>query len=1008
MFVEEQSVIPALAKVALRSPATWRRCSYRLGLLGVSAWLVVRGLVALWQFTIDDSGISYAYARHIATGLGPVAAPGAPWVEGYSNALWVMLLAPFQWFSLPLADVSKWLGVACFAVSLGVGVWLLLKEYGQRLGTAALAAGWALLLGTCVEVVVWVVAGLENALLGALLLGLVAADRAEREHPERLPLSSLIGFALCITRPEGILYAAPILALKGWGVWRSGRSWGPVLRAALYFAVPLILYHALHFAVFHEWVPNTYYAKPQGRSLGRGVDYLRKGLRDTGLGYLLPLAALGCVRAVRNKIALVWYCVAGTTFILYSGGDWMPYARFVSYFAPALVLLAVHGVANIGALTAWAVERLAPRFRDIIVEATVLMVLGGAVWLWRNHHEPRFAKESKSKFCHFCQRTSDSARLQKVSRDADLGRVTVLTHDFGGPSWQANESYYPLDFLGLCDASIARIRRDQDRMWANTLLSPYLFHEQPHAPTWIYLPRNFWKGLKDLPEYRSGYYALSSRLLPHAPGGSYVALHRGQLVDFFPPTNPTAKPVPVSPGLGLSGVGWFSTSEVPSRLESGASVRVVLSVVPRQPLRGSESLWVELSGVGKPVKSEKMPLARGIAGLGSQLAVGEPLRLETTLTVPPSKQSATPLQLKLSVGSAATKRGAKDELVAVATLDWASELPVYERVASRFPTGLPVVTLSELASHQRRVATAVERQHLGPEWHQTADDIELAKTLRHSGDELLASAPEQAYVAYVWATQLDARQWEDLTKPLLSLRKPIDDANLGHELALLRDYYVAQFAGARPTTSVNVGTTPSPGVPAEQGVSSVVVPTSIDADLAGRRLVAFYTKTGDLAKAEYFARYLQSAAETPAGLLWSWSQPFEDGKGFDWTGDRGVFSVEHPDVTARKKWRGLSGTGYLSSRIKGDKAKGSVTSPAFTLNGSRLSFSFGGGASKADVGVELLVDGAVVLSAPGGTQTVLASFWWDVTPWFGKTAQLRVFDKSTREAAFLDQVLLWN
>ncbi len=47
-----------------------------------------------WQ--IDDAGISFAYARNLALGHGLVAQPGVIPVEGYSNPLWVFLLAAFS------------------------------------------------------------------------------------------------------------------------------------------------------------------------------------------------------------------------------------------------------------------------------------------------------------------------------------------------------------------------------------------------------------------------------------------------------------------------------------------------------------------------------------------------------------------------------------------------------------------------------------------------------------------------------------------------------------------------------------------------------------------------------------------------------------------------------------------------------------------------------------------------------------------------------------------------
>ena len=47
------------------------------------------------RWIADDAGISFAYARNLATGHGLVSQPGAPPVEGYSNFSWVLLMAVF-------------------------------------------------------------------------------------------------------------------------------------------------------------------------------------------------------------------------------------------------------------------------------------------------------------------------------------------------------------------------------------------------------------------------------------------------------------------------------------------------------------------------------------------------------------------------------------------------------------------------------------------------------------------------------------------------------------------------------------------------------------------------------------------------------------------------------------------------------------------------------------------------------------------------------------------------
>ncbi|MHC4066890.1 MAG: hypothetical protein ACYSUI_20630, partial [Planctomycetota bacterium] len=48
---------------------------------------------AAYTFLTDDAFISFRYARNLSEGLGLVFNPGFERVEGYSNFLWVVLLA---------------------------------------------------------------------------------------------------------------------------------------------------------------------------------------------------------------------------------------------------------------------------------------------------------------------------------------------------------------------------------------------------------------------------------------------------------------------------------------------------------------------------------------------------------------------------------------------------------------------------------------------------------------------------------------------------------------------------------------------------------------------------------------------------------------------------------------------------------------------------------------------------------------------------------------------------
>jgi len=49
----------------------------------------------LSEWLIDDAGISFVYSRNLAAGYGLVTQPGVLPVEGYSNFLWVLVMAFF-------------------------------------------------------------------------------------------------------------------------------------------------------------------------------------------------------------------------------------------------------------------------------------------------------------------------------------------------------------------------------------------------------------------------------------------------------------------------------------------------------------------------------------------------------------------------------------------------------------------------------------------------------------------------------------------------------------------------------------------------------------------------------------------------------------------------------------------------------------------------------------------------------------------------------------------------
>ena len=1009
---------------------------YRLLLVGLAAWACQWSLRAVWRFTIDDAGISYAYAKHIAEGHGPVAAIGGPWVEGYSNPSWVFLLVPFHWLGMPLPSVAKLLGAALFCAALIFGaVHLALTDERRWRSFGAAEVSLAVAAAVCLEVAVWVVAGLENALFSALLLLLACLDAHESQRPDSIGLSGLVAFGLCITRPEGVLYAAPLLAIKLVQVLRKREPLRQAANAALLFMAPLAVYHTAHYLIFGELVPNTYYAKPGSLAWAKGYEYLLENLRDSALLYALPLVLIGMIGKPRLKLLLAWSCVAGSVFVLYSGGDWMPHGRFLALFAlPGLVLVSM-GVSNLSHGVAWLGRRRLPR------EGVLLVMAGGLLWFWWSHHAPRLHRLAKQPWCQFCERVTDTSTLQGMAKRADLPSLSLLTHDFGGPAWLSDERLYPIDFLGLCDRSVGLLRHDRSTdvngpsaMRNDFRFYQYFMHEQPSPPSWLLVPPNFWRHFDLSPEYRWGYFRLSPRLLPRARRDAFFGLHRAELVDYFPPLS-RAEFRSLTPRLTLVGAASFSgpARHAEGRATDVAAARAVhtwVSVVPRGPQRGTEQLKLRIDAGDQRLESDPVSIARELKGVADQLQDGQPLSFELSVALPAAGPSAHRIWLGVS------QPEGKGEPDGATAAGWAfselgelapgAALPALSRALPRYPAALPAPLHPELLRLRQPVTMAIEqRRHDG---HAVPADSSLSRRLLDLAQDFEAAgdAP-QAYLSYVWATHVDRRVWEVASDAIFRLRQVAVDDRHTTELALLEHYYSTGHAAAlarlvayylaesRPLEANHFfrwrpPSTDSPTSP--PATSAPAIPASASASIAGEgswgALAAALTAQLDSSRAlvpSESEQILEHVAVDPLGH----GLDFETAELDGWEGTKQVyFAGPSSDRRALKAIRGYHGRGVLASLQGGKGARGSLLSAEFPLRGRMLSLLVGGGSRKRRVGVELIVDGKAVRSAHGNDSDFMYPELWDVAEYEGKAARLRVFDRSPRSYVLIDRVLLWQ
>jgi hypothetical protein len=330
-----------------RDPVTWITA-------GLAAFMVVTavGYAALHRHNLaDDAYISLQYAKNWASGQGLVFNPGER-VEGYTNFLWVALLAPLWPLSGHdpglMTRASTWL-----ALALAVAGLVLVGAVARRVfprtprPLSLLPVAFALLLVALDDAYLsyTVVFALENHLLVVCMLaGLALAVFRPRGWDWGLGVTfALVG----MTRPDGLLWAATFFAAYALPVLLR-RPAGPeavspraLLRTGVAFAALFGGYFLLRAWYFRELLPNTFHLKVGGTFAGlpRGFAYLRAYAAERAYLPVLSLLAVFFTRALWARWLLV-HAVLHALYVAYVGGDFYAGHRFLMALTPNLALLA--------------------------------------------------------------------------------------------------------------------------------------------------------------------------------------------------------------------------------------------------------------------------------------------------------------------------------------------------------------------------------------------------------------------------------------------------------------------------------------------------------------------------------------------------------------------------------------------------------------------------------------------------------------------------------------------
>jgi arabinofuranosyltransferase len=298
---------------------------------------------------IDDAMISMRYAQHLASGHGLIWNVGEAPVQGFTNLGWMLFMALLHLLPFSMAKISLGIMVASAAVLLFNVIVVhrvcMAVDPNARFAPLLAAATAAFYF----PLVFWSLRGMEVGLL-VLLVDLAMLYSMHME-PRRFRETALLGLVLAtalVVRMDAAPQVA-VIVIYAIAARKMSRGQAAALLAAV--LVTLICILAFQKTYFGDALPNTYYQKMVGGSMG---DRIRYGIlvfnnyasRDVLMMALISSAGIWLYRDLRspNAALLAGLFTVQCMYSIWVGGDYAEPElasanRFITQGMPALIIL---------------------------------------------------------------------------------------------------------------------------------------------------------------------------------------------------------------------------------------------------------------------------------------------------------------------------------------------------------------------------------------------------------------------------------------------------------------------------------------------------------------------------------------------------------------------------------------------------------------------------------------------------------------------------------------------
>lgn len=482
----------------------------RLGVFAVAVCGVLASAALSWRWfveyhrnVVDDALISMVYARRLATGDGLVFNPGER-VEGYTNFLWTVTMAPVYWLSQlfrgDFVDFCVGTSVLVSLVDLALVVVIGRRLWGDRVLPVIAAVGLCVLDNSYT---VWAMMALESHYVALWALATLAVWTSELRH--RPLLTGICLAAVPMARPDGALFVGAFAVSEGLHalaplVRRDGalarRRLGALAAAGGVAAALFGAYFAWRWRYYGWPFPNTYYLKlgsPTFDGLERGIPYVKGFIEERGGLPLVALLALPFVANPTLRTLALWVPVH-MAYVAKVGGDFYSGHRFLVQLIPALALLTGHVVFAFGDLArrprvAFWLGRARARWALGTLLAFYVSGCLGQLWMLGMLKGP-YPLEIRA----WRHKVDEQRRYMLWLRERTKPDEYICVGDIGSAGLYANLRV--IDYYGVIDAVVAH--KDNPSLGRGkpghekTADVDYVLSRRPKYIKWGYLPGVFW------------------------------------------------------------------------------------------------------------------------------------------------------------------------------------------------------------------------------------------------------------------------------------------------------------------------------------------------------------------------------------------------------------------------------------------------------------------------------------------------------------------------------------